>query len=150
MSGYPMASAAGARDDRHSRFVGDLARLGLVPQPVQQLRRRSHERDARLGAGPGELAVLGQETVPRMNRIDAAIPCQGDDPLDVEIGRDRTLVTAYFIGFVRLEAVQAETILVGIDRRGAQSEFGSRAHDASCDLAAVGRQQLLHRSQVLG
>ena len=74
-----------------------------------------------------------------MNRVNAAVLCQGDDPLDVEIGRDRTLVATYLIGFVRLEAVQAETILVGLDGGGAQSEFGSRAHDAGCDLAAVGR-----------
>ena len=129
----------GAGNDRHARLLRDLARLGLVPQPVQQFRRRSYERDARLSAGPGEVAVLGEETVPRMNRVNAASLCQGDDSLDVEIGCDRTLVATYLIGFVRLEAVQAETILVGIDGGGAQSEFGRRAHDAGRDLAAVGR-----------
>ena len=46
---------------------------------------------------------------------------------------------------VRLEAVQGEAVLVGIDRHRADAELAGRAQDADGDLAAVGDQQLAER-----
>ena len=74
-----------------------------------------------------------------MDRVDPSLPRQRNDTLDVEIGRNWPLVATDFIGFIGLEAVQAEAVLVGLDGRSAQSKFGGRPHDAGRDLASVGR-----------
>jgi len=41
------------------------------------------------------------------------------------------------IGFVGFEAVQAEAVLLRVDRHGAQPQLGRRAHNADGDLAAI-------------
>ena len=67
---------------------------GFVAHHVEQFRARSDKRDAGLGAGTGEVRVLGKKTVARMNRVHAFFLGDGDDALDVEIRGDRAFVLA--------------------------------------------------------
>ena len=96
-------------------------------------------------AGAREGGILGEEAVAGVDRVDVVLFRERDDPGDVEIGFDGTFAGADLVGFVGLEAMQAEAIFLGIDGDGAQSEFGGGAKDADGDLAAVGGEQFLDR-----
>ena len=78
-----------------------------------------------------------------MNDVHALLLRERDDALDVEIRADRPLPLAHAISLVRLEAVHRKPILLGVNRDGAQAQFGRRAHDADGDLRAVSDEQFL-------
>ena len=85
-----------------------------------------------------------------MDGFDLRLFRHADDVVDVEVGLDRLLPRADQIGFVRLEAVQREAVLVGIDGHRADAHLGGRAHDADGDFAAVGDEEaadFLHDEQ---
>jgi len=67
----------------------------------------------------------------------------GFDVVDVEIGLDRLPAGADQVGFVGLESVQREAVLVGIDGHRADAHFGGGAHDADGDFGAVGDEDLI-------
>jgi len=54
---------------------------------------------------------------------------------------------ADLVGLVGLVTVNAEPVLLRVDRDGAQLEFGAGAKDAHGDLAAIGRHQLFERTK---
>ena len=66
---------------------------------------------------------------------------QRDDAGDVQVGADRAFALADEVGFVGLEAVDAEAVFLGVNGDGAQTQFGGGAKDADGDLAAVGDEQ---------
>ena len=72
-----------------------------------------------------------------MDRVHALFRGQRDDAFDIEIGFDRSLALADQVGFVRLEAVQGEAVLLGVDGDGAQAQFVGGAQDADRDFAAI-------------
>ncbi len=80
-----------------------------------------------------------------MDRIDAFFLRQRDNAVNVEIRGDRAFALADEVGFIRLETMEAEPVLLRKDGHGAQPEFGARAEDADRDFAAVGREQFLER-----
>ncbi|MBD5803263.1 hypothetical protein AZOA_26990 [Azoarcus sp. Aa7] len=133
-----LRQCAGGRHDRHAGGDGEVARGDLVAQIAHHLRLRADEGDAGGGAGFGELGVLGEEAVAGVDRIDPGILRHTDDVGDVEVGRDRLLAVAHEVGFVGLEAVQREAVLVGVDRHRADAQFARRAEDADGDFATVG------------
>ena len=147
-AGQVLWQCAGRRHHRHPGLLGQLAGRDLVAQPAHHLAVRADEGDPGGCAGIGEIGVLGQEAIARVNRIDARLLRDADDVVDVEIGLDRFLAGADQIGFVRLEAVQREAILVGKDRDGADPQFGGGAQHTDGDFTTVGNQQAaygLHR-----
>jgi hypothetical protein len=85
-----------------------------------------------------------------MDRVDILLAGEGDDALDVEIGGHRPLAFADEVGLVRLEAVHAEAVLLGVDGHGAQAHLVRGPEDADGDLGAVGGHQLLERRRVFG
>jgi hypothetical protein len=66
-----------------------------------------------------------------------------DDLVHVQIGVHRVLTLADQIALVRLEAVEGEAVLVGIDRDGAEAQLRRRAEDPDGDLAPVRDQKFL-------
>ena len=127
-------------------FLRQRARGRLVAHHVEQLRTRPDKRDSRLGAGAGEIRVLGQKPVAGMNRVHALFLRQRDDAVNVEIRGDRALALADEVGLVRLEAMEAEPILLRVDRHRAKPEFRRRAEDADGDFAAIGDEQFFERT----
>jgi hypothetical protein len=75
----------GARDDGHVGGRGPGTRLELVAQLSQGLRRRTDERDPSRRAGLGQLRLLGQEAVARVQRIGAAGASRVHDVPDVQV-----------------------------------------------------------------
>ena len=137
-----------AGDDGDAGLLGQLAGGDLVAERVQDFRRGSHEDDPGVGAGAGHGAVLGQEAVARMDGVDAVLLGLGNDARDVQVGGDGSLAGAHRVGLVGLEAVQAQAVLLGVDRGGAEPQLRRGAHDADGDLAPVGGQQFLHRGTI--
>ena len=80
-----------------------------------------------------------------MDCVHVELLRQRDGALDIEIGADRLARFADTIGLVRLEAVQGEAVLVGVDRDRADAQLMGRAEHADGDFAAIGDQQLANR-----
>jgi hypothetical protein len=85
-----------------------------------------------------------------MDRVDAGFHSDAYHLVDRQIGFERALAATDLIGFVRLESVQRELVLLGIDRDGADAELGRRAKDADRDLGTVGDQQALDLGHGMG
>ena len=118
----------------------------LVAELFEHLDARADEDDAGVLCRPAaKLRVLRQEAVAGMDRVDLVLAGQGDDAVDIEVGPQRFAGRADAVGFVRLEAVQGEAILMGVDGDRADAELMGGAKDANGDLAAIGDQQLANR-----
>ena len=85
------------------------------------------------------IAVLGEETVARMDRLAALLQGQRDQPIHVEIGRHATAGQRQ--RDIGLAHVQGSGIVLGEHRHRADTQVGAGASDANGDLAAVGDQQ---------
>ena len=133
----------GGRHHRHGGRLGQRARFHLVAEGAHHIGRGADEGDAGLGAGFGEIGILGQETIARVNRVALRMPGDADDGGYVEIGLDRTLVLPQKVAFVCLESVQRVAVLARIDRHRGDAQLSRGAEHADGDLAAVGHQQLV-------
>jgi hypothetical protein len=80
-----------------------------------------------------------------MDGIDLALARQRHDRVDVKVSAQGLAGRADAIGFVRLEAVQREAILVSVDRDIADAQFVRRAKHANGDLAAIRDHDLANR-----
>jgi hypothetical protein len=72
-------------------------------------------------------------------------PGERDDSGDVEIGADRFTGFTDEVRFVGLEAVQSETVLLGVNGDRSDAEFMGRAEDADGNFTAVGDEELTDR-----
>ena len=125
----------------HLQLLRQRARRHLVSHQIQQFCLRAHELDPGLPAGPGKTRVLGQKSIARMNQIHPMLPGDGNDPLDIQIRAHRAFPLAHEVGFVRLEPVHRETILLRVDGNRSQPQLRGRAKDANGDFGAVGNEQ---------
>ena len=93
----------------------------------------------------GELRVLGEEAVARMNRVGAGDLGGGDDArnLEVRVARGRRADADIVI---REAHVQRFAVGFGVDGHGLDAELAARADDAQRDLAAVRDQDFLEHA----
>src|SRR3989304_1693948 len=80
---------ARARAVRMPRLPGELARLRLVAHETDRLGRGADERDRAGATHLGEGGVLGEETVPRVDRLAVGDGRRGDDRREVEVAQAR-------------------------------------------------------------
>ena len=131
-----------AGHDRHAGLGHDLACPRLRAHRFDRLRRRADEDDAGLGAGLGEVGVLGEESVAGVNRLGARLLRRLDDLGDVEVafrrhgGADQERL-------VGLADVRGVAVDLRVDGDRADPHLLQRARDADRDLAAVCDQNLL-------
>jgi hypothetical protein len=130
------------RQDGDPGGAGHLPRGHLVAEHVEQLGARPDEPDAPRLAGAGEVGVLGQEPIPRVDRLDPFLPRQPDDRLDVQVAANRLARLADLVSLVGLEPVHREPIFVRVDGHGADAQLVGRTEDPDSDFTAVGHQQL--------
>ena len=132
----------GTGHDRHLGGRGAIARGRLVPQLANRVTVRPDELDAVVATGVGELAVLAQETVAGVDRIDIGHLRRGDDAGDGEVGlRARPRADADL--FVREVEVARVAVGLGIDRDRIDVHLASGPQDAQGDLAPVGNEDAL-------
>ena len=128
--------------DAHGHGAG----RGLVAHHVQQLGSRADKGDALAGAGAGKGGILGEESISRMNGVDALFLGHGHDALDVQIRGHRPPAAADEIRLIRLEPVDPETVLLRVHGDRAQPQLRGRAKNADGDLRTIGRHQLSKRA----
>ncbi len=79
-----------------------------------------------------------------MNGVYFLFNRDGDRCLDIQIRLDRTLAVTDQIRFVGFETVQAEPVLLGINRNRPQLEFAGRPQDSNGNFTAIERKKFLH------
>ena len=133
---------------RHHRHAGRhrrVARRDLVAQRAHDLGARADPAQAGRHHGIGEVGVLGQEAVTRVDGVDTGVARDAQDVLAVQVGRQRLLAFADEVTLVGLEAVQRLPVLLGVDGHGADTHLVGRAHDADRDFGTVGDQDRADR-----
>ena len=93
----------------------------------------------RVGDGPGEVGVLGEEAVAGVDGVGAAARDRVEDGLGVEVALGRGLA-AEGVGLVGEADVQGVAVEVGVHGDGGDAELAARADDPDGDLAPVGDQ----------
>jgi hypothetical protein len=122
------------RNDRDAGFGGDPLGLELVAARPKRLRGRPHPGEPGRLDGRGELGVLGQEAVPRVDRVGAGLLGGPNVLLRVEVPRDLD-------DLVGRPRVQALAIVGRSHRDRADAALAASPEDADGDLAAVGYEE---------
>ena len=138
-----------ARDGAHPGRVGELLRLDLVAHCANGVRARTHESDALGLHGLGELGVLGEEAVARVNRLGTCLPNRVHDPVDAQV-RVHRRGGAHAHRLVRHGHVRRPRVRLRVHGDGADAKTPRRADHAARDLATVGDQQLLEEPRHRG
>ncbi len=131
----------GARYQRGTDPVGDVAGLDLVPEGIDGLRRRADPGQSGIDHRLGEVGVLGQEAITGVDRVGTGLLGGLDDLADVEVGVGRGGATEG----VRLAGEPDEErigVRFGVHRDAAQAGVAGGADDADGDLTAVGDEHL--------
>ena len=118
----------------------------LVAHPADRLGRRADERDVALLADLGEVGVLGQEAVARMDRVGVGDLGRRDDRRRCsryEAARRGGPDADVLVGEAHVERV---AVGLGVDGDRLDAELAAGRDDPQGDLAPVGDEDLLeHR-----
>ena len=121
-----------------------IPRRPLIAKQGQHFRTWADKDQTRLGAGGGEIGVLAQEPVARMDSIAALSLGHGNDRRPVQIGPCPHTLERH--GDVSLLDVQGGRIILGKDRDGGHAKVSGGPKDANGDLAAIGDEQAGERA----
>jgi len=133
---------------QHRNSGGMHARLGKDLRAHGTDRRgwRADESEPGSEASVGELGVLGEESVARMDRLGSARARRLEECGDVEIAVARR-GRAQTPRLISLTHVSGVRVGIRIDRDGADVHAPCGAEDAAGDLAAVGDQETLDHAR---
>ncbi len=132
----------GARDAGHPGGLHGGDGGDLVAHETDGLRARTDEDETGALHPLGEIRVLGQEAVARVDGHGVGHLGRADDGRDIEItvaGRRRSDTD----GLVGQQDVLQVPVRLGMDRDGADAELAAGAQDPERDLAPVGDENLL-------
>ena len=135
------------RRARHHRRPGrdrERTRCGLGAHRRDRFGRRADPGQSGLAHGAREPLTLGEEAVPRMDRVRTDRLGHRDDvvALQVALARRRRSDPHGFVGLAHVGRVR---IGIGVDRDRPDPEFLAGADHAERDLAAIGDQDLADR-----
>ena len=136
----------GARQERQASFGHQVAGDRLVADTLHNLRPRADEGDAVLGANLGEVRVLGQEAIARVNGVGASLERGADNARDAQVtsARRRWPDVDRFIG-------KADDRRIGVGSRvhghRPDTQLAACSGNPQRDLATVCNQYFLeHRA----
>ena len=132
-----LVDAGNHRDPGES---GDAAGRDLVAHGANGVCRGADEGDPGRRHGLGEVRVLRQEAIARVDRIGPNLLRRLDDSIDAQVGvprRGRT-EAARLVGEPHVQRV---AVRVGVDRDDLDIELSRRAQHTQGDLAPIGDQQ---------
>ena len=133
-------------DDRDADLLHRDPRRGLVVESREHVRRRTDEDEPVLLADLGEVRVLGEEAVPRMDRLRAREERRGHDRGNVQIrlaGVCRSDADR-LVGEMHRKAVR---VGLAVDGDRLDAELTARADHAHGDLPAICDEDLVDRGQ---
>ena len=134
-----MGMQGDARRHRHPRFPHGLAGGQFIPYHRHRFRCGADENDPRFAAAAGEAGILGQESVPGMDRVTLPFLCRSNDLLNIKITLCRSCSTNCR-RFVRLQHMEGFLIDLGIDRHGGDAQLPAGAYHPHRNFAAIGNQ----------
>ena len=136
-----------ARDDRDAGAGHYPARRGLVAHVGYGLVRRPDEGEVGSPARLGEVRVLRQEAVPRVDGFGVGDFGGGDDARDVEVrlGAVRRADAERLVGVADVEALGVGLAVYG---DGFNAHLAAGADDADGDFAAVGYQYFIEQLEL--
>ena len=143
-----------ARRDRgeggYAGLLGRRDRARLVAGQGEHVGGRSDEGDAGVGARLGELGVLREEAVARVDRVGPRADGDRDDRVRVEVRAHGVPALTDLVRLVGLQPVLGPAVLVGEHRDRAGPELVGGAERPDGDLAPVGHEHLgEHGPQVI-
>ena len=120
---------------------GRLPRRRLRAHDADRFRRGSDEDDSRGFARGGEIGVLAQKSVARMNGLGAVRLRRVENAVDAQIafGRCGRPDVRGFVGHTHMER---SAIGIRVDGDARDPHLAQRANDAHRNLAAIGDQDL--------
>ena len=142
-----LAVALVARHHRHAGLGGDRLGVGLAAHAPHGGGRRPDELDAGLAHGFGEIGVLGEEAVARMDAVGAGRLGGGDDLVDAQVavgcrpGTDLHRLVGH-------AGERRAAVGLGDDGHRLHPEPAGGADDADGDLAAIGDQDFLQHGRL--
>src|ERR1039458_1442951 len=131
-----------AGNEGNTRALHCLPCSCLRPHGVHGCGRRADELHACIGAGSGELRVLGKKTVAGMDRVSAGAGGDVENLLDVQV-RLGSGGRADGIRFVGFADVQRGAIHVGVDSNRGNSHLVAGADNAYGDFSAIRDENFL-------
>ncbi len=143
---HTLHGAVGAGDDGDACLLHRLLGDGLVAHLRDRLGRRPDEDEVVVVADAGELRVLAQEPVARVDRVGARDLGRRDDRRDVEVAlRGRRGPDAHGL----VGELHRERVAVGRGVHGDRLEphLAAGPDDAERDLAAVGDEDFLDHGE---
>ena len=135
-----------ARHGRNTCFGCDLFRGDLVAHRLDRARGRADEGHAQLVQRFGELHVLGQKAIARMDSFGAALLDRIHDLVDHDIafrGRGRADMDR-LIGHFHMQRV---AVGIRVDGDSGDAHLAGGLDNAAGDLAPVGDQKLFEHGQ---
>ena len=128
----------GARERRDLGLFGNFSSFYLIAHTAEKIRTGTDKVEAIFFTSAGEISVFREETIARVNEVDALSLGKIDDAGNIEVSGDRPMPFPDEVGFISLKTVDAEAVFIGIDRDSAVAEFGGGTKDANSDFAAIG------------
>ena len=117
-------------------------RTRLVSQRPHRLRLRADEHNASGIAGFYKIGILGEKSIPRMDRISTRLLGHTNNFWNAEISSNWRHTFANLIGLVRFKPVQRKFIFLGINRNRALAQLGCCPHHPNGDFTAIGNEYL--------
>ncbi len=133
----------GAGNHGDPRFLHQAASLDLVPHQAHGLRRRAHKGYPVLPASLGEVRILGEEAVSRVDGVDTGLLGHLQDLRAVEVAAGLGRRGADEVGLVGKAHMAGVAIHIGVDRHPDDTHLHAGAQHPQGDLASISHQQLL-------
>ncbi len=132
----------------HAGYAGPLGGVtgaDLVAHHLDGTGWGTDEGDAAVGDRPGEVGVLREEPVPRVDAVGPALFDDAEDCLGVQIALRRRLASER-VGLVGQSYVEGVTIEVGVDGDGGHTQLATGPDHPDRDLSPVGDEDLLEHA----
>ncbi len=138
-----------AVDDRQPGLARHALALDLAPHAPDRVGARADEDEPRVETSLREVRALGEKAVAGMQSVRADRPRRVEDALDVQVRLGaRRGPDAH--GLVGLGDVRRIRVRVGVHGDARDAHLAQRAQDAARNLTAIGNEDLLETSHVVG
>src|SRR5579871_543488 len=136
----------GAGQDGHVGFFHRLTGFFFFAHEANHTGRRPYEFDAAALANLGEVGILAEKAIPRMDGVNVGDFCRADYSGNIQIAlRGARRPDAYrFIGKAHMERI---TVGIAVNRYSADSQLLACANHAQSNFATIGNQNFFEHAR---
>ena len=147
--GFGIDRAIATGRDRNSGLAGAVAGGIFIAHEANRLRRRTNKLDVATGANLGEVRVLRQKSIARVDRIGIANLRSADDAVDFQIALG-TYSRPDANGLVGELHMKAVNIGLRVNGNRLDTQFLTGADNTEGNFAAIGDQDFFKHGGVAG